>query len=453
MKYTYRTIIVITALLAGGYCLPVRAAAAGENGNLTLPEAVEIALKNNPAAIKSVEDISGAKFTEQSAKSGYLPNLSTNYSATAMADTIYEIQNGRKVQVASDTQYGWSVTLVQPLFTGFAVSSRHEIAKIGIEVSEKEKDQIFLDITRGVKSAYYRLLLTDKILLTAQEAVTTLDSHKKDAQRFYDHGIIRQNDLLRAKVALSDAMQQRERAGADVDTARAELNRWLARDINADTRIEPIETISRIHENLPTLLESGLKERPQLQAMALVKKTIEQAITLEKSGFYPTVSLVGSYWQNGDSPAADNNDYMNDHNASVTLQANWTLFDGFKTRSDVGKTVSAKRSYDQSIRQAEDQVRVEIKRAWLNLGVAQHNVKTSKMTLSQAVENMRITQLAYQQEAATSTEVLDAQTDLTGARNNFYQSLYGYLDALAALEHAVGHKIESEPSSDVTALQ
>lgn len=444
MKTLYTTIGCMTMLLAGW----MASASAAEEGVLTLPEAVGIALKNNPAARKSVEDITGAQFAEKSAKSGYFPNVSANYAITSMADTVYQVQNGRNVQVAHDTQYGWGMSLVQPLFTGFAVSAQHEIAKIGVEVSKREKEQSFLDVTKGVKSAYYRLLLSDKIRLVADESVTTLTSHEQDAQRFYDQGIIRLNDLLRAKVALSDTIQQQERAGADVHIARSDLNRWLARDINTETPIAPIDSIPQVRVELAELIDSGLRERPQLQAMTLVRKTMEEAITLEKSSYYPKVSLVGSYWRNGDSPTADNNDFENDHNASVTLQASWTLFDGFKTESNVSKAASTKRAYDESIRQVQDQVRVEIKSAHLNLGVAGHNVQTSKLTLTQAEENMRITQLAYRQEAATSTEVLDAQTDLTGARTNYYQALYGYLDALATLEHAVGHEIAVQQTPD-----
>jgi outer membrane protein TolC len=56
--------------------------------------------------------------------------------------------------------------------------------------------------------------------------------------------------------------------------------------------------------------------------------------------------------------------------------------------------------------------------------------------------------LGYRREAATSTEVLDARTDLTQAETNYYQALYGYLDALAALERAIGQgpAIEQGPN-------
>lgn len=440
MNLSSRTLLCLTLLLAG----PGETVATAPD-QLTLSQAVEIAQHNNPTTKRSLEEITGARFASQSAKSGFLPTLSAHYTITSVTDTIYQVQNGRQVQVAPDNQYNWGLTLVQPLFTGFAVTSQNEMAKIGVKVSEKEQQQSLLDVTKGVKSAYYRVLLAEKISLVAKEAVTTLGAHEQDANRFYEHGIIRQNDLLRAKVAHANALQQQERANADTHIARADLNRWLARDLNDDIRLAPIDTIPQVQVDLPALLAVGLQERPQLQAMELVRKTMDEAVTLAQSSAYPSVSLVGRYWHNGDAPAANNNDFENDHNAMVLLQASWTLYDGGKTGADVGKAISAKKAYEESIRQARDGIGLEIKSAYLNLGVARQNLQTAKLSLTQAEENMRITQLAYRQEAATSTEVLDAQTDLTGARTNYFQALYGYLDALAALEHAAGHELATPP--------
>jgi outer membrane protein TolC len=422
-------------------------------GVLTLERAVKIAVEKNPAARKSTEDIQGARYAERSAKSGFYPSLSASCSVTVLDDAPYMTTAGMNVPVAHKTQYNWGVTLVQPLFTGFAVSSRHDMASLTVAVREKEREQTVRDIEKGVKSAYYRVLLTGKILKVAEDALETLASHEKDARRFHERGIIRLNDLLRAQVALSGAVQARERAKADADMARADLNRWLASDINSDTRIEPVDDIRIVHPSLDRLIETGLRERPQLQAMALVRKTLEKAVTLEKSAYYPTVAAVGAYWRSGDSLDASSNDYANDHNASLSVQATWTLFEGGRTRAEVARAQSAKRSFDESVRQAEDYVRIDIKSACLDLGVAEHNVATSKSGLAQAEENLRITRLGYRQEAATSTEVLDARTDLTGAQTRYYQALYGYLDALANLEHAVGRTVENGPDADKTILK
>lgn len=431
-------IITLAAFFIQTGILP---AVAAEQTTISVTDAVRMAVEKNPAVTRAKELVQGAQYARDNAKSGFYPNLAADYGVAALYDDPYMITAGHQIQVAHKTLYNWGVTLVQPLYTGGAVSSRYNMAKLQISVMEKEKEQTILDLAKVVKSAYYRVLLAEKIRQVADEAVVTLSSHEQDAQKFYDHGVIRLNDLLRAKVALSDALQMQERSRADIDIALADLNRQLAMDINADTRIEHIDEVQFIHPDLGVMIDDGLRLRPQLSAMALVRRTMDEAIELEKSGYYPTVSLVGNYYQSGDTPLADSNDYENDHNASIMLQAKWTFFDGNKTRSGVARAVSDQKAYDDTIRQAKDQIRVEIKSAFLNLGVAEHNVETSKVTLSQAEENMRITQLGYRQQAATSTEVLDARTDLTTAKTNYFQALYGYLDARADLDHATGRKI------------
>lgn len=420
-------------------------AADGGSSVLTLPEAIQIAMAQNPVYRKSEASVTGAEYARKSVKAEFFPTVSANYTFTALADDPYMITAGRKTKVAHGTQYQWGLTLVQPLFTGFALSSRYSMAKLELAIKEKEKQQTVLDITKGVKSAYYRVLLSQKIRVVADEAFQTLSAHEKDAQKFFDRGIIRKNDLLRAKVAVSNAAQLKERALADVTIAVTDLNRWLSGDINADTRIADIGSVQCNTYLLDELVETGLKTRPQLQVMDLVSETLSHVITLEKSAYYPEVAAIASYWQNGDSPSADNNDFENDHNASLFLQAKWILFNGNKTRSNVGKATADKRAFEENIREVKDLVRLEIKSAYLNLGVAANNIKTAETALAQAEENLRITRLGYRQEAATSTEVLDAQTDLTQAKTQYYQSLYGYLDALATLEYAIGQTAKNGP--------
>lgn len=218
------------------------------------------------------------------------------------------------------------------------------MAKLELEIKEKERQQSVVDITKGVKSAYYRLLLTKKMGLVAGEAVETLSSHENDAKMFYER-IIRRNDFLRAQVALSNAVQFRERAMADSGIAAADLNRWISSDINSDTRIEDIEAVKCEKFNLEEMIDKGLKARPQLQAMSIASEALNQAVTLEKSTWYPEVSRCGAYWQKGDSPVADNNDFENSYNASVMLQAKWTLFDWNRTGAKVNRAESDKRAF------------------------------------------------------------------------------------------------------------
>ncbi len=420
---------------------PLYAEDAG-NMELSLSQAIDIAVSNYAAVQQARENLIGAEFESRSAMADLLPTINANYNFTTLANAPYLLQNGRQIQVAYSNQYYWDVTLSQPLFTGFALSTSYEMSQLNVEVKKLEETGTFLDVAKGVKSAYYQLLLSHKTLEVEEDTVKYLKAHEHDAKRFYDSGLTRRNDWLRAQVALAGAVQNRERAKAGLQFAVSDLNRWLAYEINRQILIEDIVTVPEDKYRLETLTEYGLQNRPVLHAMHLTLETLEKAVKLEKSEYYPKVALVGSYYQDGDSLLADNNNYYNDHNALLSVQVSWTLFNASKRKSKVAKARADKRAFMKQIQLAEDGIRLEIKKAYLNYNVAQNNIETAKASLASAEENSRITNLGYQQQVATSTEVLDARADLTQAQSNYYRSLYGFLNAGANLDRAIGKRIE-----------
>jgi len=414
------------------------------NPVLNLSESLTIAVQNNAVVKAATENLKGAVYESIGANADRLPKISVRYSYRHLADAPYMRAMGMPPSsVAHANQYHWDLSVIQPIFSGFALSRRYEMSRLGVKIKEKEKDQAILDVAKGVKSAYYSVLLTRKLLTVADDAVKSLRSHEKDNQRFYDRGVIRLNDLLRSRVALANAVQGRERAQAAAKMALSDLNRWLAYDINRNTRIQDIERVDTRSRLLEEEITEGIKNRPLLQVLRLSREVLENVIQLEKSGYYPQVAFIGGYGRDGDDPLASSNDYGNKHNAWVAVETKWTVFDSHKTKSRLYKAKTDKRALTQRIRSAEDGIRLEIKSAWLNLSVAQKNIDTARAAWIQAKENLRITRLGYRQQAATSTEVLDARTDLTMAQTNFYVALYGYLDATATLERAIGQRTEN----------
>ena len=64
--------------------------------------------------------------------------------------------------------------------------------------------------------------------------------------------------------------------------------------------------------------------------------------------------------------------------------------------------------------------------------------------MSEAEENFRIVTKKFENNAATSFDVVDAESLLTQARGQVQQSLYDYLVASAALQRATGAPLPGE---------
>jgi outer membrane protein len=413
-------------------------AAANEPGTLTftVAEAVQEALRKNPAMREATAGIDAARASKQHAAADMLPEASFHYGYTYLKEEPTQFGT----QVASQDQYTWDITVVQPLFTGFALKSQFDLARLNIMARELEKEQTQLDLVKNVKSACFNLLLAEKLLQVNEEEVETLAAHKRDAELIYKQGLVRMNDVLKADVSLAGALQQREQARARVWKAKILLNRLLDRPLREDIVIVEPETYQERHHDLPSLSEKALTDRPLMKLLDNSLKQLGLSKTLAKSTWYPKVSLMGRYEQNGEDWTASDNDYANFFNTSVGVVAEWTFWRSGKTSADIRRVNREMAALTARIDLLKGQVVEEVNHAVLDCEVALSNIGTASRSLVQAEENWRITQKQYKHQIATSTDVLDARTFLTGADTNYNTAVYGYLVAVAALERAVGER-------------
>ncbi|MDY7034350.1 MAG: TolC family protein [Thermodesulfobacteriota bacterium] len=406
----------------------------------TLEKAIEVATTNNVLIKEAMENHKAAIEEERAVKKDFLPKASASYSYTRLKDTPFVVFGISELEVGPKDNFHWDLSLTQPVFTGFVLSTKLKMAKLGIELKDVERKQAILDVVKEVKVAYFRILLAKKILMVANEAVGQLESHVNNAEKFYKHGMIPYNDLLKSKVALADVIQNKVRVEGQVEMAISSFNTLLRMDINTEIDVEDVlDVVPRLFD-IDALMEEAIEKRPELKSLRLVFQQTDYVIQLAKSSYYPQIAFVAGYEQNGDNPAATNNDYGNFNNAHITVQATWTFFEWGKKRTEVRKYRHDKLSLREKINGIEDSIRLEVKNAFMNLQVAEKNIHTARESLVHAKENYRITNLQYQQQMTTSTEVLDARTFLTQAETNYYGALYGYMVSLAELERATGRK-------------
>ncbi|AEA34381.1 TolC family protein [Hippea maritima] len=406
----------------------------------TLNRAVNEAITNSYIIKEAIENQKAAKSNYKSSISSMLPSVDFSYNYTHLKDYPYSINSGTKMRAGDNDQTKWSVSITQPIFEGFALITQKEIAQLGVDISKIEKQKAILDVAENVKIAYFNILLAKKYLLVANEEVKSLKAHLRDAERLYKNGVIAYNDLLKSKVALANAIQTRTKARNDLKLAISSFNLALRKNINSDTDVADIMQFKSKTYNLNKLIDTAINKRPLLKELALELKQANLGIKLNQSSYYPHVEAFAKYEQKGQDVLANDNDYTNQHNAMVGVQIKWNIFsfgkDYYKTQQQKHKVFSLQ----EKINRITDNIKLQVKRAFLDLETAKENIKTAKEALKQAKENFRITNLQYQQQITTSTEVLDARSYLTQAEVNYYNALYGYFIALAKLQRTIGEK-------------
>jgi outer membrane protein len=332
----------------------------------------------------------------------------------------------------------------QPVFTGFALLSSFELAKLGIDQSEMDFELEKLDLALRVKEAYFNVAIADIGIEVAEKDVEARKSNLKVARSFYEVGMVPVNDVLRAEVELANSTQDLVSARNTARLARSGFNTVLSRPINAPVELEVLvdveDTLAYKTEwlDFEAYVAQALEKRPEMKLININILQVDQETRLAKSKYYPEIAVSWDYIREGDDFNVSGDEFHEDPRWQATAALSWTFWEWGKTHYAVKEKESLKRQLMLTKLDLETNIQLEIKDAILRVKNAEENIPTTQKAVEQGEENLRVNDERYKAQVTTITEVLDAQSLLTRARVNYYRALYNHHLARASLERALG---------------
>jgi outer membrane protein TolC len=263
-------VLLCTLAISSVTILPGQAATP-PGRHLDLKEALHLAWKANPnLRISRLQALIAGKQVVR-ARSGLLPQVSTQVNQTIYDDPLkFVFPGGGPLGgggFAQTNRNFWSsqTTVNQLLFDFWGTPSKYQAAILGHKASlldtAQTRDNIFLTVAQG----YFKTLRAKKLVKVAKQTVYDLKQHLKIAQDQYDNGVVTLNDVLQAKVSLSDAKQNLIVAKTDYINTRAAFNKLLMLPVNAPTVLKDENVVLQPWE-LGQATDAALSHRSDLKA-------------------------------------------------------------------------------------------------------------------------------------------------------------------------------------------
>ncbi len=435
---------------------------AEESGStFSLAESIAIALEKSPAMDSAAKKVEEAQLAKKIALKDFLPTLTAAYSYLRLDDdpemSTYKIENislspsvsipviTGKTDVQVGTRNNWEakLTLTQPLFTGFKLITAHELAEIGLDLAKISQVQEELDLILKVKEAYFNTLLTKRAAEVADQAIKQVEAHLNVVRQFFKAGMSTKNQALEAEVKLAEAIQAGIKADHLILVARANFNILLCRPMEAPFGVEDILIYKPLNMEFNQCLEGALEARPEMLTVLQKVKGAEKQVMLSRGDYYPFVGLSANHYWKGDTWEVNGSDYIDDNTSwDIAVSLSWDFWTWGKSYNRVSKSqAELARARNAQVR-VEDGIRLEVNKSYLSMKEAEKNIPVARKAVEQAEENYRMNEARYLSQIGTSTDVIDASTLLASARLNYYNALYGYNLARAALERAMGRRPE-----------
>lgn len=415
----------------------------GEAQHLTFGEAISVALKNGPETRSAEQGVEASASRVSGAKSQRFPKL------RAEANILYwdkplEVSFGSaaggtgmpaKLTIRDQTTSQVSLILAQPISGLFVLNQLVSLERNALDAARADEARAKLDTAQRASEAFVRSLQARALLGVAEQSVKQVEAQLARSKILEKGGALGTVDVLRLTSARDSARQSLLRARTGVDIAEGAL--VLALGLPSGTRLEIVDefpdppTPLVIDETSAKKMASA--ERPELVAARERAAQAQAGRSVAKAQLLPNINGLLTYQHaEGQGTFQPKNAWF----VGATLA--WDIWDWGKNWSGVKEAEARSNQAAIGSNALLDQILFEAERRVREARTAFDTIAVAKSALQAAEEAYRIQSVRYAEGAANTTDLLDAETDVSRARSGYTQARYDYYLSQAGLARAVG---------------
>lgn len=362
------------------------------------------------------------------AKSGLMPSVNATVSGSQSTSLI----NGSWTQPSGSLTTGLSYG--QTIFDNNRTNAQVEAARAGAEVAEYQIRNTEQQVLYEVIQAYMSVLSGRELLALRQENVTFFQAQLQSAQDRLDVGEGTRIDVAQAEARLAQGQAALQAASGTLQSSEATFQRLVGQ------RPQSLSTSHAYASLLPRSIDAAISEaeigHPAILLSKASIRAAQASSDIAQAGYYgATASVSGQVGTTWTTPSGGQRDGIS---ASLGFQISVPIYSGGRMGSNVRQAnlnqikseVDAMSAYDQ-IREAVISAWTGIQSADAQISAAQAAVTSSNTVLDGVIQERDL-------GAATTLDVLNAQADLTTAREALINASNGKTIATFSLLSAMG---------------
>lgn len=432
---------------------------------LTLPDAVDRALKRDSTLAGLDAQARGADASTDALRGNYGPKLRLEGNVIVWDDaqtvsfgggggnaaaalpppaTPYEfalaglLQGfGTPTTVREQVTAQATVQVVQPLVGLYAISQGVEASEAGRAAIGAQQQSRRQRVELETVQAYFRVLQAQGLARAAAQQVESLAAQEKRMLSLQANGVVAKNDVLRLQVALAAARQQVIATQGMEQQARAALGMYLGAqpgesfELTAD---EPAFAAAAVPP-LASARENALRDRPELTELEHRVAQTSAGEDAARAKMLPELNFIAQYQH------AEGNTFSAADSFFGGLFLSWTAWEWGATARQVD-AAEAQREATQAMReQARKGIALEVEAAHVQMDTADHAIAVAEGAVAQAEEALRLERARLEAQQSTTTDLINAETALLQARVNLENARWERLMARARLRTAMGRSV------------
>jgi outer membrane protein len=399
---------------------------------LTLSEAEQLALKNNPRIAEGQFQVRAYEEVTREFRAAYYPTVQGDLTAVG-ADSGSRLAAGALNNPVVYNRLGMGV-VVNDLITDFGrTASLVGSASLSARAQAEAVNFTKADLLLRTDAAYLAVLRTRALRGVAQETVRTRQDVVDQVTALFQSKLKASLDVSFANVNLADAKVLLSDAENDLRSAEAQLARLVV--LPSDTRFDLAEPpkSSALPADPGSLAQQALQRRPDLVQRRLEVESAQQFARAEQLLSRPTVGLQGAA---GYVPAGDAQ--VPGTYGAVGVNVRVPVFNGGLFRARRFEAESRALAAQKGVQDLELQIQRDVRTAWLNAKNAFEKLDLTQQLLDQAKMALDLAQARYNLGLSAIVELSQSQLQYTSAELARARAQYDYAAQLSLLSYQTG---------------
>ena len=427
----------------------------GEVLTLSIDEAIELALSDNPTIKVANLEIERYDYVRKQTLASLYPSVDVS-GQYSLAIRRQEMAEGFSFGGKNTFNLGGSVAL--PLFVP-AIYEQLKMTRTQMESAVESARATRIDMVASVRSAYYNVLLAEQSLAVLKEAIKTTEQVVKNTENLYKNGLASEYDYLTAEVQLSNLKPQVLQTENAIGLTKLQLKMYLSIPEGVDIAV--VGTLDGFRDAvlLNEEFSYNIEDNTTVRSLDIQAKMLKHQERLIQSSRMPSIAAFGqvSYMgqervdlsglMGGGMPraaAAEQSKFWWQTPISVGAQISIPIFAGFKKTNQLREVRNQMAQLNIQREYAEQGIRLQIEQAVNTLLTARETMLSNELTVQQAEKAYNISLTRYNAGAGTILELNSSQLSLTQAQLSYSQSIYDYLSAYASYEKTLGKEYSVE---------
>jgi multidrug efflux pump subunit AcrB/outer membrane protein TolC len=419
---------------------------------LSLDSCKSLALTNNRKIKAAKFDMIQATDEKRAAFTNYFPKISAGGLAFRASDYLLKastpemnlpVYDGNPANLIHPTQFAYvpslqlnlldymnvmTISAIQPVFAGGRIINGNRLAKIGTEISRMKNELTTTDVLVRTEELYWTSISLNEKSKTIDSYLNMLDTLERDVTIAVRAGLTQRTDLLKVQLK----KQELEVSKFQLDNAKDLAKSALCQHIGI-TQSDSVHLISVVPEpDLPLRManpENLVSNRHEIRMLdeAVKAEKLKKLVDLGENLPQVAIGVDGYYLDMMNNTSTNGLAF-----ATVTIPISDWWGGSHKIHQNQARIESA----ENRLTETTELLALQVKDADNKLMESYFRLNVASRAITQAEENLKVTNDNYKAGITTMSDLLEAQSlyqktmdEMTEAKCNFQIEKAKYLQA------------------------